>query len=306
MGTPITAPGFVDLYDVSGDCRHPVLQSSLPVGLLGHESGFSDDGLTFYASSVGTGQITAVDVRNPRLPLILWIGEYPAHGVTVSPDGNRLYVAARGVGLIILDVSEIQARRPLPRVREISRMTWDSMTIPQVALPVRIGGRPFLVEIDEFAADADGNRAANGPVVGAGRIIDISDERAPRVISHLRLAVHQPENRAAVADDPGASSSLQGYAGHYCGVPRETDPGIVACSFIASGLRVFDIRDPWHPRQAAYFVAPPGTLAGTGAPGAKSDWAMSRPAFDESRRQILYSDGNTGFYALQVTNGAWP
>ncbi|HZI36737.1 MAG TPA: hypothetical protein VFF24_00420 [Acidimicrobiia bacterium] len=35
------------------------------------------------------------------------------------------------------------------------------------------------------------------------------------------------------------------------------DPGIVACSFIASGLRVFDIRDPQHPREIAYFN-PPG------------------------------------------------
>jgi hypothetical protein len=306
MGTPLTAPGFVDLYDVSEDCRHPVLLSSLPVGLLGHESGFTDDGLTFYATSVGTGQITAVDVRDPRLPLILWVGSYPSHGLTLSHDGNRAYVAARGVGLIILDVSEIQARTPLPRVREISRLTWQSMTIPQVALPVTIDGHPFLVEIDEFAGDGEGGRASNGPVVGAGRIIDIADERRPRVIAHLRLDVHQPENRDAIADDPGASSSLQGYAGHYCDVPRKTDPGIVACSFIVSGLRVFDIRDPWNPRETAYFVAPPGTPAGTGAPGAKSDWAMSAPAFDAQHRRIFYSDGNSGFYAVRVTNGAWP
>jgi hypothetical protein len=44
MGTPGTAPGIVDVYDVSGDCRHPVLQSSTPLGILGHESGFSPDG----------------------------------------------------------------------------------------------------------------------------------------------------------------------------------------------------------------------------------------------------------------------
>ena len=168
MGTPVTAPGFVDLYDISQDCRYPKLQSSLPSGLLGHESGFSNDGMTFYTSSVGTGQVTAVDVSNPRLPLIRWVGMYPAHGVTTSADDTRLYVAARGVGLIILDVSEIQARNALPRVREISRLTWNSMTIPQVALPITVGGRPLLVEVDEFAADAEGGRASDGPIVGAG------------------------------------------------------------------------------------------------------------------------------------------
>jgi hypothetical protein len=308
MGTPVTAPGFIDIYDLEPDCRHPALQSSLPVGLLGHESGWSPDGKTFYATSIGTGQITAVDVTDPRLPVIVWVGNYASHGLTISDDGNRAYVALRKVGLLILDVSEIQARKPNPQVREVSRLTWKDVTIPQVALPVTIGGKPFLVEVDEFSFDdsGSGRAASNGATVGAARIIDISDETAPRVVSNLRLAVNQPENRAAVANDPGASSSLQGYASHYCSVPRENDPGIVACSFIASGLRVFDIRDPYQPRQIAYFVAPPGSQAGTGAPGDKSDWAMSKPAFAPARDEIWYSDGNSGFYSLKVTNGAWP
>src|SRR3954468_9984733 len=36
-------PGFVSIYDVSADCRHPVLQSTAPVPRLGHESGFTRD-----------------------------------------------------------------------------------------------------------------------------------------------------------------------------------------------------------------------------------------------------------------------
>ena len=64
------------------------------------------------------------------------------------------------------------------------------------------------------------------------------------MVSNIRLAVHQKENRAAIANDPGAQFLVQGYAGHYCNVPRRQDPEILACSMIASGLRVFDIRDP--------------------------------------------------------------
>ena len=41
MGYPTFNPGFVDVYDVSQDCRHPVLDSSTPMGILGHESAFS-------------------------------------------------------------------------------------------------------------------------------------------------------------------------------------------------------------------------------------------------------------------------
>ena len=36
MGYPTTNPGFVDIYDVSGDCRRPVLKSSTPLGIFGH------------------------------------------------------------------------------------------------------------------------------------------------------------------------------------------------------------------------------------------------------------------------------
>src|SRR5204863_7438876 len=111
--------------------------------------------------------------------------------------------------------------------------------------------------------------------VGAGRIIDISDETHPQVISNLRLEVHNPENFAAQAGDPGATFRGQGYAGHYCNVPTRVDPTLVACSMIISGLRVIDIRDPYHPREIAYFNAPINPRLP--APTAASNYAMSRP-----------------------------
>jgi hypothetical protein len=303
MGNPTAYPGFVDIYDVSEDCRHPALQSSAPVGLLGHESGFAPDGNTFYATSLGTGHVTAVDVSNPKQPVPLWVGTVRSHGATISEDGNRLYVAAN-TGLLILDVSEVQARKPNPQVREVSRLTWDELTIPQVAIPVTIAGKPYLVEIDEYSGtESSTGPASNGSKVGAARIIDISNENAPRVVSNLRLEVHQPENRDAIANDPGASSALQGYAGHYCAVPQRNEPGIVACSFIASGLRVFDIRDPLRPREIAYFVAPNERSSTAGSP---SNYAMSGPAFAPERGEVWYSDGNSGFYALRLARAVWP
>jgi hypothetical protein len=304
MGNPFFYPGVIDVYDVNDDCRHPALQSSLPVGLLGHESGFAPDGNTFYATSLGTGNVTAVDLSNPKLPVILWTGHYNSHGLTISDNGNRAYVADY-TGLIVLDVSEVQSRKPNPQVREVSRLTWDTLTIPQVALPVTIGGHPFLVEIDEFATGDAGGQIpqANGSRVGAARIIDISDEKAPKVVSDIRLEVNQPDNRAAIAGDPGANNALQGYAGHYCSVPQRAEPGIVACSFIASGMRVFDIRDPYHPKEIAYFTAPKGPSSTGGAP---SNYAMSSPAFAPARGEIWYTDGNTGFYDVRVTKGIWP
>jgi hypothetical protein len=306
-GNPAFAPGIVDVYDISADCRHPVLKSSAPVGFLGHESGMAPDGNTFYATSIGTGQTTPVDISNPTLPRTIGVYEFNSHGMTVSDDGLRGYMAS-GDGLIVVDLSQVQQRKADPEIPEISRLTWPTMTIPQVAHPVTIDGKPYLVEIDEYSEGADGGVAAHGDKVGAARIIDISDEKNPKVVSDIRLEVHQPEHRAAIGGDYGAQNPTQGYAGHYCGVPSRVDPGIMACSMILSGLRVFDIRDPQNPKEIAYYVAPPDTISITGGSviDERANWAMSQPAFVPARKEIWYSDGTSGFRVLRLTNDAWP
>jgi hypothetical protein len=303
-GNPAFYPGIVDIYDISQDCRNPVLKSSLPTGIFGHESGIAPDGMTFYSASPATKTLVALDISNLSTPLPLWQGNYDSHGLSLSADGNRAYVAGTDSGLIILDVSEVQSRQPSPQVREIARLQWPNMSIPQNAIPVTIKGKPYVVEIDEFSVDGSGTAAAHGDTVGAGRIIDISDEAHPKVISEMRLEVHQPENRAAIANDPGAQLPVQGYAGHYCNVPTRVDPPIVACSMIISGLRIFDIRDPHHPKEVAYFNAP--VQPRLTPVFAESNWAMSSPSFVPERKEIWYSDGYSGFYAIRVTNNAWP
>jgi hypothetical protein len=307
LGNPFTYPGVVDIYSVAQDCRHPVLQSSLPVGVLGHEGTFSPDGRTYWVSSAGGGTLAAVDISNPALPVPIFMTRgFNVHGLNVSDDENTLFFADLGndgstPGLTILDISRIQHRLPNPGVKVISHLTWPMVSIPQVPLPVTIDHHPYLVEVDEFASTGGPLPSADPKAnVGAARIIDVADLRHPRVVSNIRLAVQMAHQRAVSINDPGANSSLQGYAGHYCAVPQRDQPGIVACSFIASGLRVFDIRDPLHPKELAYFTAPlqPGSTP--------SNYAMSAPAFDAGRAQIWYSDGNQGFFALRLTNGVWP
>ena len=303
MGYPTFNPGFVDLYDLSQDCRHPVLKSSAPVGILGHEGNLSPDGNTFYVSSAGGKTLAAVDVSNPSLPALLWYTtKYSVHGLNISDDGNRMYFADLGnAGLTILDTSQIQRRAPNPQVPEVSHLTWPEVSIPQVPIPVRIKGHPYLVEIDEYNRNL-GTYNPGSPV-GAGRIIDIANEKRPRVISDLRLQVNQPANRAGDQRfDTGATFVVQGYAGHYCAVPSRNEPGVVACSFIMSGMRMFDIHDPYHPKEIAYANYPVGS---TSPDQPASAFAMSAPAFAPERNEVWYADGNSGFYAMRITNGAW-
>jgi hypothetical protein len=308
LGNPAFGPGIVDIYDVSEDCRNPVLKSSTPLGLFGHESGISPDGKTFFSGSPGTSTLVALDISNPSLPRPLWAGQYSSHGLSISPDGNRAYVASIGdpAGMLILDISDIQARKANPEVREVSRLSWDTVTIPQNAIPFTRNGKKYVMEVDEYSGGNSGPLpvGANGPNVGAARIIDISDETKPKVISNLRLDVHNIANREEIANDPGAQNPTGGYAGHYCNIPTRVNPTIVACSMILSGLRIFDIRDPANPVEVAYFNAPvkPRVLT---LPAPASNWAMSSPAFVPERKEIWYTDGYQGFYVVKVTNNAW-
>jgi hypothetical protein len=305
----------VDVYSVAKDCRQPVFESSLPIGPLGHESGFSPDGRTFWATATAREGITAIDLTNPAVPQIIWHTEtYGSHGMAISADGKRAYLASpccnyftaisgygtdsRTGGLIILDVSKIQNRTissPNDSVPEIARLTWPEISIPQNVIPVTIKHHKYLIEFDEFSSNVFQYNPDSS--VGAARIISIDDEKHPKVISHIRLAVHESAARASSQqNDPGAQTGTQGYASHYCSVPRQVNPGIVACSMILSGLRVFDIRNPYHPREVAYFNHPPSG----------GSHAMSAPTFVPSRGEIWYTDGDTGFWDVRVTNGAWP
>ena len=291
-GNAVTEPGVVDVYDLTQDCRQPQLQSSTPFGVLGHESAMAPDGLTFYASSTYGAMVAAIDLTNPKVPLLLWADPGAIyHGMSVSDDGKRLYAANDSVAnlsLDILDVSQIQARQPAPQAPVISNLNWATVSIPQVPVPFTVDKHPYLLEVDEFNKP-DGT-------VGAARIIDIADDRKPFVAANIRLEVHVPANRTGTSQqtDPGAPESpYGGYTAHYCSIPQRTNPGLAACSFIGSGLRIFDIRDPKHPREAGYF----------NMPSPKGSHAMSAPAWDVDHDQVWYSDSNSGFYAVKLTNG---
>lgn len=319
-GSPVTQVGVVDVYDVSQDCRTPVLKSSTPLGVLGHEGGFSPDGNTYWAATTADRGLTAIDVSDPSLPRIVWRGlDTATHGLSISNDGRRAYLADvesdRGVaqnyvteitngggGMRILDISQVQDRATVPQVSEVGYVTWPEVTIPQNTIPVTIRGKKYVVEFDEF--DSNVLQYSPDENVGGVRIIDISDETKPKVVSRIRLAVWETAARADQADDPGAASGTQGYAAHYCAVPTRTDPGILACGMIASGLRVYDIRDPLRPREVAYANHPAVEAADPAASGGAD--VKSAPAFDPATRDVWYADGNSGFWVERLSPAAWP
>lgn len=299
-GNLTTLPGVVDVYDVKTDCRNPRLLSSVNLGgILGHEGGLSPDGNTYYVGSTSGGTLTAVDISNPLLPVPIAVTNVNSHGLSVSADGNRLYdtvTSGPSAGMIIYDVSSIQAREADAGFAVISQLSWPEISIPQSTIPVTIGGKPYVIESDEFSS---------GVQIGASRIIDISDEKAPRVVSNLRLQVHEPENAETLADDTPALIGGP-YSGHFCSVPQLVEPGIVACAMLRSGVRVFDITDPAAPREVAYFSPPAGQDCLNAGTGLRSCLHTgSTVAFVPERSEMWVSGQESGFHVVRLSNGVF-
>ena len=41
-------------------------------------------------------------------------------------------------------------------------------------------------------------------------------------------------------------------------------------------------------------------------PLTSGSYAMSQPSFDLAHHEVWFADGDSGFYSVKLTNGAWP
>ncbi|MBH0779844.1 hypothetical protein IT779_26580 [Nocardia sp. NEAU-351] len=250
-GAPfLTGAGLMSVYDIS-DCRNPRLLNtgagsslSLPLPITAHEGGFSPDGNTYWSSGTAPGLVSAVDLRDPTQPKVVWQGmPGPSmHGMGFSPDGNRMYLTNNLGGVTIMDISAVQRRDPDPSVPILSETTWTDGWATQHAIPVTYGGTPYL-----FAPDEAGS--------GGVKLVDVSNEARPRVVNSIKLEINLPENLdTALASSMGGS--IFSYDPHYCSADRPADPTALACGWFGSGIRVFDVRDPFHVKEIAYYNPP--------------------------------------------------
>lgn len=313
--------GYFDVYDVSENCAEPRLLASAPVNGLGHEGDWAPDGRTYYATGLN-GMVTAIDVSEPTAPrpVTAFFATSPIHGLGVSKDGRRLYLAhmnpdiavaladggqpnrTKANGLGIYDISQIQDRRPNPPVSLVGRVDWNDGVAAQHAIPITSRGKPFVVFVDE--------KSHGGP-----RIIDVSDETKPRVVSKLKTEIQMRESLDAANRDTRRPGKEDGglipgsfyYDSHYCNVDRDIDPTILACSNFQSGLRIFDIRDVRRPREIAYYnPGGDGTRAPASFGGTYAGYTSAQPRIVPERGEIWFTDQDRGFYVVRFTNGAWP
>jgi hypothetical protein len=351
----------VDIYDVSSDCRFPQLLGSVAVGtgtdgggvldpIVGHEGAWAPDGLTYYGGdlrfnptgSVAIGQYYAVDTTVATAPRLIsaWTigidGTRP-HGMSISDDGTRGYFVSLGTsggpagltdptipannGLLIYDLSDIQARKPNPQPRLISTLLWKDGSAAQHTINVKIGGKPFVIFVDEAGsggatsmAQFDAACAAGMPPFPMARIIDISSETSPTIVSRLALETHAAKSCSIVRPDI-VGLSIFTYGSHYCSVDNRQNATTLACGYFNSGIRVFDIRNPLQPKEIAYYNPAGVTTASPGSnhiffPGGwvagGPDWCSAQVHLDASNGTVWTTCQDNGLLMLKFTNNVWP
>jgi uncharacterized protein (TIGR03382 family) len=245
---PLSPPGYPTspgdgfaAYDISADCKQPVLLSNVHLpGSIGHTGMWAPDGKTYYVTPLRNDtSIIAVYTDDPVNPYVPDGGiftfsssldggvpgpQYLAlprlHDLEFSKDGNTAYATmfgaglgtpastAAGNGLAILDVSDFQQRRANPQYRVIGQVTWDDGSLgAQHALEILIAGKKYIIFADEAGggvASCASGKSANG----FPRLIDITDPAHPVVTAEIRLGVAEPANCAAIATAP-INSTLQ-------------------------------------------------------------------------------------------------
>ena len=248
------------------------------------------------------------DPANPKeLPPWQYEGDGRPHSLDLNwegflpgvPEGTVMFVGQPGHfggaatsgpdGLVIEDVSDYQLRRSNPQIRIISKLFWNYQGTTESMMPVHIKGHPYVITTDESggAGAADGWAGACSRGFGAfgyPMIIDVADLKNPKIIAKLRLQVSDPANCAALhAETPPDTSSLgnpvpgtnlpaisgtTNYSEEACVPDNPKDTKMLACGFQHAGLRVFDVSDPTHAKEIAYWK--PGAVRTKVLPAAGS------------------------------------
>ncbi|HZN26522.1 MAG TPA: hypothetical protein VFB75_20000 [Burkholderiales bacterium] len=251
------------------------------------------------------------------------------HDVSTNQAGTRLYLALYGGnnalggfpadgsgrcanGLLILDSSDVAFRRPNPQLRYISFLSWcdpkndpayhffdpdfdDGSTAASHATEYVIheNGKEYIITTDESGAGLDGEWNVHLRQRTFGRLIDISDELRPRVVSTFKPDVNDPDNAVRVL-----SEQINGGMIHYIGFDDRLNMRLVFYAGANQGIRVVDYRDPTHPREIAYYKAP--NVATTRA--GENDFTRPDPRYDAANC-LLYTGWNQGgLRILELTN----
>jgi hypothetical protein len=305
LAAGVSVPAPMDIYDAS-DCAHPRFVTTFMFPENIHNLTFSPDGDRVYA----TLPLQVVDIHDPAHPVFLGNLEhdipqsnlfqqagvsnvsYLAHEAWTSPDGNLLYLGGQTPTFswfTIADITGWPARKPVV----LSQVEGRGHSIRLAT----INGRTYAVHSEESIVGPTAKGCVSptlNPFAGAAQpwLSDVTDPTHPVMhISQLTLAINDPANCLREAAD-GENASV-----HYQDVDDPLHTTIVMASMWNAGLRIFDVRQPLHPREVAYFN--PGMFATVSDSGVL-DKAWGHVHYDASTGHIWFASQSGGFWVVEL------
>jgi hypothetical protein len=295
---PIQVPSPMDIYDIT-DCAHPRLASSFTFPDNIHNLTFSPDATRVYAT-LPIQVLDITDIAKPtflgklddQIPVPSFPGKYLSHEIMTSRDGNTLYLGGQTPNysyFTIVDITGWPARAP----RILSQVEGRGHSIRLA----RIKGRTYALHSEESIVGPTAKGCVPeemNPFAGAAQpwLSDVTDPTNPKMrISQFRLAINEPANCATEIAD-GVNASV-----HYHDVD---DPGRTTFAMLSmwnAGLRVVDIRDPYHPKEVGYFN--PGAFY-TPGDDVLLDKAWGHVRYVASTGQIWFASQSGGFWVVEL------
>lgn len=299
--------GFL-IFDVSEPAK-PRQLGHFRTGSTGTHRNFYDGGNLVHAAAGAPGLAgniyRAVDISDPAAPRE--VGRFslpeqaegaPNTGAKFSLhgpahiEGDRAYLPYGDGGGIILDIAD-QAQ---PRM--VGQIFFRGITATQgihTFLPLP---RRQITLINDEAIRENGDENLN-----MAGIVDIGDEKQPRMLSLFPLPAPPPQSGLKNFYEKGGRFGPHNHHHPNHQACLEDRDDIAYLTYFNAGLRVYDIRDPRMPKEIAYFI-PGDPKTRVGAKPTKLV-AQTEDVLVDRRGFIYISDKNHGVQVLRLQS-AWP
>lgn len=331
-----------EVWDVTEPAK-PALLTTIGKGLKGTHKNYweCDTGIAYLVSGNPqwrTNRMTQIyDLSDPAKPVFIrdfgLVGQQPGAGgavpislhgaISTGPKGNRVFL---GYGTNVEGVLQIVDREKL--LNGAKDPTPENLLAPQIArvdMPPMHGAHtvfPLLnMEIPEFSKNLLGKTRDFIVVTDEsiqkecleGRqmvwFVDISTDSKPFGVSNWTVS-EKSGNFCSKGGRFGAHSSNESTAPVF-------HKRIMFFSWFNAGVRALDVRDPFNPKEIAYFI--PGMTANTVVLETPVGQAVKLPYTDAATRRAIQTNNvevdergyiyivdraNTGMHILELTGPA--